>query len=71
MGESSSSAPFSMDDVYTQVMALKRHGRVHGFGFGATPTLVFGATTKKETNTTLASKLKEKIKEIVLLKQRE
>ena len=43
MGESSSSTPLSMDDIYTQVMGLERHG----FGFGATPTLVFGATTKQ------------------------
>ena len=71
MGESSSSTPLSMDDIYTQVMGLERHGRVHGFGFGATPTLVFGATTKKETNAALASKLKETQEEIVLFKQRE
>ncbi|WJZ95372.1 hypothetical protein VitviT2T_014147 [Vitis vinifera] len=71
MGESSSSTPLSMDDIYTQVMGLERNGRVHGFGFGATPTLVFGATTKKETNAALASKLKETQKEIVLFKQRE
>ena len=67
MGESSSSTPLSMDDIYTQVMGLERHG----FGFGATPTLVFGATTKKETNAALASKLKETQKEIVHFKQRE
>ncbi|RVW26258.1 hypothetical protein CK203_108885 [Vitis vinifera] len=47
MGESSSSAPFSMDDVYTQVMALKRHGRVHGFGFGATPYISIWSQNQK------------------------
>ena len=71
MGESSSSSPLSMDSMYTQVMGLERHGRVRGFGFGATPTLVFGATSKKEANAILASKLKETEEEINHVKQHE
>ena len=55
MGQSSSSTLLLVGDIYTQVMGSERHGRVHGLGFGATPTLVFG-TTKKETNAVLASK---------------
>lgn len=71
MGESSTSPLLSVDDIYTKVMGSKRQGHVHGFGFGATSTLVFRATTKKETNATLTSKLKETQKEIVHFKQRE
>ena len=55
MGQSSSSTLLLVGDIYTQVMGSERHGRVHGLGFGATPTLVFGAT-KKETNAVLESK---------------
>ena len=58
MGESSSSTPLSVDDIYTQVLGPERHGRVRSLGFGATLTSVFGVT-KKETNAALASKLKE------------
>ena len=71
MGESSSSPPLSVDTMYTQVMGLERHGRVQGFGFGATPLVVFGATSKKEANAALASKLKETEEEITHFKQRE
>ena len=58
MGESSSSTPLSVDDIYTQVLGPERHGCVCSLGFGATLTSVFGVT-KKETNAALASKLKE------------
>ena len=47
MGESSSSTSLSVDSMYTQVMGPERHGRVRGFGFGATPSVVFGAASKK------------------------
>ena len=53
MRESSSSPPLSGDSMYTQVMDSERHGRVRGFGFGATPSVVFGATSKKEANAKL------------------
>ena len=58
MGESSSSTPLLVDDIYTQVLGPERHGRVRSLGFGATLTSVFGVI-KKETNAGLASKLKE------------
>ena len=70
MGESSSSPPLSVDSMYTQVMGPERHGRVRGFGFGATTSVVFGATSKK-ANAALASKLKETEEEITHFKQRE
>ena len=71
MGESSSSPPLSVDSMYTQVIGPERHGRVRCFGFGATPSVVFGATSKKEANVALASKLKETEEEITHFKQRE
>ena len=58
MGESSSSTPLLVNDIYTQVLGLERHGCVRSLGFGETLTSVFGVT-KKETNATLASQLKE------------
>ncbi|KAL6323253.1 hypothetical protein AAG906_029260 [Vitis piasezkii] len=33
-----------VDEIYTQVMGPERHGRVRGYGFGPTPTSVFGST---------------------------
>ena len=71
MGESSSSTSLSVDSMYTQVMGPERHGRVRGFGFGATPSVVFGATSKKEANAAHALKLKETEGEITHFKQRE
>ena len=59
MGESSSSTPLSVDDIYTQVLGPERHGSVLSLGFGATLKSVFGVTKKKKTNAALASKLKE------------
>ena len=52
-------------------MGPERHGRVRGFGFGATPSVVFGATSKKEANAALALKLTETKGEITHFKQRE
>ena len=71
MRESSSYLPLSVDSMYTQVMGTERHGRVRGFGFGVTPSVVFGATSKKEANAALASKLKEIEEEITHFKQHE
>ena len=36
----------SVDDIYTQMMGPERHGRVRGYGFGVTPTLVFGSVVR-------------------------
>lgn len=68
MGESSSPSLL----MYTQLMGLERHGRVRGFGYGATPTLVFGVTfkkkKKKEAHADFASKLKETKEDLSILK---
>ena len=71
MRESSSSPSFLVDSMYTQVMGPKRHGHVRGFGFCVTSSLVIGATSKKETNEALASKLKDIEEEITHFKQHE
>ena len=43
---STSSVAFtSVDDIYAQVMGRERHERVRGYGFGVTPTLVFGSSS--------------------------
>nr|CAN79038.1 hypothetical protein VITISV_024212 [Vitis vinifera] len=36
-----------VDEIYTQVMGPERHGRVRGYGFGPTPTSIFGYTSRR------------------------
>ena len=45
----------SVDEVYTQVIGLD--GRVQGYGFGHTPTSIFGSTSKRQLTTDLAKQL--------------
>ena len=47
--------------IFTQVMGLKRPGRVRGFGLGATPSLVFGSSSnmRKQTSQYDAHRRKE------------
>ena len=76
--ESSTSTPSTVvlstlllvNDIYTQVMGPERHGRVHGLGFGPTPKSFFRATSRRETNATLASKLKDTQAKLMHFKQR-
>ncbi|RVW63268.1 hypothetical protein CK203_058660 [Vitis vinifera] len=44
---STSVASTYVDEIYTQVMGLERHGRVRGYGFGPTPTSIFGSTSRR------------------------
>ncbi|KAL6336119.1 hypothetical protein AAG906_010404 [Vitis piasezkii] len=44
---STSIASTYVDEIYTQVMGPERHGRVRGYGFGPTPTSVFGSTSRR------------------------
>ena len=46
-----------VDDIYAQVMGRERHGRVQGYGFGVTPTLVFGSSSTGQSRSTLSSQL--------------
>ena len=41
----SSIASTLVDDIYAQVMGRERHGRVRGYEFDVTPTLVFGSSS--------------------------
>ena len=47
----------SIDDIYAQVMGRERHGRVRGYGFGVTPTLVFGSNSAGQSRSTLSAQL--------------
>ena len=47
MGESSSSTPLLVDDIYTQVLGLERHGRVRSLGSGATLTSALALKLKE------------------------
>ena len=38
-------------------MSLERHGRVQGYGFGPTPTSIFGSTSRRQLVGTLATQL--------------
>ena len=47
----------SVDEIYAQVMGQERHGRVRGYGFGVTPTLVFGSSSTRQSRSTFSSQL--------------
>ena len=53
----SSIASTSVDDIYAQVMGPERHGCVRGYGFGVTPTLVFGSSSTGQSRSTLSTQL--------------
>ena len=57
-------ASTSVDDIYTQVMGPKRHGRVRGYEFGVTPTLVFSSSSTGQSRSTLSSQL-ENVQEML------
>lgn len=50
-------------------MVPKRHGRLRGLGFCPTPTLVFEATSRRQANASLESKLKDTQEELLHFKQ--
>nr|CAN70148.1 hypothetical protein VITISV_044012 [Vitis vinifera] len=54
---STSVASTFVDEIYTQVMGLERHGRVRGYGFGPTPTSVFGSTSRRRSGAILSTQL--------------
>ena len=53
----SSVASTSVDDIYAQVMGRERHGRVRGYGFGVSPTLVFDSSNMRQSRSTLSTQL--------------
>ena len=50
-------ASTSLDNLYAQVMGRERHGRVQGYGFGVTSTLVFGSSSTRQSRSTLSTQL--------------
>ena len=50
-------ASTSVDDIYTQVIGLERHERIRGYGFGVTPTLVFGSSCTGQLRSALLAQL--------------
>ena len=45
-------------------MGQERHGRVRGYGFGVTPTLVFDSSSTRQSRSTLSAQL-EKAQEML------
>ena len=43
IASASSEASTSIDNIFAEVMGQERHGRVRGYGFRVTPTLVFNS----------------------------
>ena len=44
-----------VDDIYAQVMGRERHGRVRGYGFGVTSTLVFDSSSTRQSRSNLSA----------------
>ena len=53
----SSIASTFVDDIYAQVKGRERHGRVRGYGFGVSHTLVFGSSSTRQLRSTLSAYL--------------
>ena len=51
-------------------MSPKRHGRVWGYGFGPTPTSIFGSTSRRRSTNTLAIQLENAQELLVDAKQK-
>ncbi|RVX19804.1 hypothetical protein CK203_004981 [Vitis vinifera] len=66
----SSIAYTSIDEIFTQVMGPERHGHVRGYGFGLTPTSVFGSTSRRQSIGTLATKLENAQELLIVAEQK-
>ena len=44
-----------VDDIYAQVMGRERYGRVRGYGFSVTSTLVFGSSSTRQSRSNLSA----------------
>ena len=51
-------------------MGPERHGRVRGYGFGPTPTSVFGSTSRRQSVGTLATQLENAQELLAAAKQK-
>ena len=63
-------ASTSVYDIYTQVMSSERHGRVQGYGFGVTPTLVFDSSNTGKSRSTMSAQLKNAQKMLKVTEQK-
>ncbi|RVW72576.1 hypothetical protein CK203_060062 [Vitis vinifera] len=59
-----------VDEIYTQVMGLERHGRVRGYGFGPPPTSVFGSTSRRRSGAILSTQLQNAQEMLIAAEQK-
>eukprot|EP00261_Vitis_vinifera_P029041 XP_010663468.1 PREDICTED: uncharacterized protein LOC100244921 isoform X2 [Vitis vinifera] len=69
-GASTSVASTYVDEIYTQVMGPERHGRVRGYGFGPTPTSIFGSTSRRRLGVILSTQLENAQEMLIAAEQK-
>ncbi|XP_059596784.1 uncharacterized protein LOC132254645 isoform X2 [Vitis vinifera] len=69
-GASTSVASTYVDEIYTQVMGLERHGRVRGYGFGPTPTSIFGSTSRRRSGVIISTQLENTLEMLIAAEQK-
>ncbi|KAJ9697055.1 hypothetical protein PVL29_009007 [Vitis rotundifolia] len=67
---STSVASTYVDEIYTQVMGPERHGHVRGYGFGPTPTSIFGSTSRRRSRAFLSTQLENVQKMLIAAEQK-
>ena len=63
-------ASTSVDGIYTQVMGPERHGHVRGYGFGPTPTSIFGSTSRRRSGASLSIQLENAQEMLIAIEQK-
>ncbi|KAJ9684835.1 hypothetical protein PVL29_017026 [Vitis rotundifolia] len=69
-GSSTSVASTYVDEIYTQVMGPERHGHVRGYGFGLTPTSIFGSTSRRRLGAILSTQLENAQEMLIVAEQK-
>eukprot|EP00261_Vitis_vinifera_P033059 XP_019074302.1 PREDICTED: uncharacterized protein LOC104877390 [Vitis vinifera] len=67
---STSVASTYVDEIYTQVMGPERHGCVRGYGFGPTPTSIFGSTSRRRSGVILSTQLENAQEMLIAAEQK-
>ncbi|RVW73949.1 hypothetical protein CK203_053187 [Vitis vinifera] len=67
---STSVASTYVDEIYTQVMGPERHGRVRGYGFGPTPTSIFGSTSRRRSRVILSTQIENAQEMLIAAEQK-
>ena len=67
---STSVASTYVDEIYTQVMGPERHGHVRGYGFGPTPTSIFGSTSRRRSRASLSTQLENAQEMLIAAEQK-